>query len=180
MLNNMTPHPFYTRVTYPFRVRNLSLHLLVLLWPTAHPPGSWAAWQVQIGLLPSSALRGGQLTCADVLFVAVTSPDLPAHLPSKLIRTCASWFVHFSLIDSPIMHVLNPYCGLHRMFQNYPVSHTHAKSLPLGVSEPLRAVSLLPELCLSSSLVLGNLNPAQGRVLTLENHVVLSGSKSSQ
>lgn len=67
------------------------------------------------------------------------------------------------------MPVLNPYCGLHRMFYNYPVSHTHAKSLPtlslyphgaLGVSEPLRAVNLLPELCLSSRLVLGNLNLA--------------------
>ena len=156
----MPPHPFYTRVTYPFRVRNLFLHLLVLLWPTAHPPGSWAAWQVWIGLLPSSALRGGQLTCADVLSVAVTSQ-------TYLLTYQANWsglvlvgLFTFSLIDSPIMHVLNPYCGLHRMFYNYPVSHTHAKSLPLGVSEPLRAVNLLPELCLPSSLVLGNLNPA--------------------
>ena len=35
----------FTQEWHPFRVRNLSLHLLVLLWPTAHPPGNWAAWQ---------------------------------------------------------------------------------------------------------------------------------------
>ena len=124
--------------------------------------------------------------CRHFVTLAVTLADLPAHLPSKLTRTHASWFVHVFICWFTNHARVKPLLWVSQNVLQLPCQpHTckeppNPLSLPHGVSELLRAVNLLPEIYLSSSLVLGNLNPAQGRVLTLENHVVLLRSKSSQ
>lgn len=146
-------------MTYPFRDASRSLHHLA---PVANS---------------TLSRQLGSTAGVDVLSVALalTSPGPLAGLPSQLAQAHVSW-LFFLLFTCPFIHS----SVKHRSWASQNKTHTAAESvclpspqehrLSLSISE---RVELWPHFTCVSGPVLGDVKAAQGRVLTLQNHVVL-------